>query len=154
MEDSLGLGETLIYLGPDSGAADRLRFDAPQRKLVEGHLSRGNARATRILEANRAQLMALARELDAEGILQGEALDDLLSAVIAEEGGETAPLAPLASADAVAEQGTATPLTVDTVPGTGPSDAPSPATALDTSLTSRAPSDATGAEITVPQGGL
>jgi ATP-dependent Zn protease len=132
MEDSLGLGDTLIYLGPDNSAADRLRFDAPQRKLVEGHLSRGNARATQILEANRAQLMALAKALDAEGILQGDALDDLLSAVIPEQGGDTAPLAPMPPADA----------------------APNPGIAPATNLTPQATSNATGGEITVPQGGL
>ena len=81
MEDSLGLGDTLIYLGPDNNAADRLRFDAPQRKIVEGHLSRGNARATRILEANRSLLEHLARALDAAGILEGDALDLLLEQV-------------------------------------------------------------------------
>lgn len=81
MEDSLGLGDTLIYLGPDDRAADRLRFDAPQRKIVEGYLSRGDARATRILEANRPVLEHLARALDAAGILEGQALDLLLEQV-------------------------------------------------------------------------
>jgi ATP-dependent Zn protease len=150
MEDSLGLGETLIYLGPDNSAADRLRFDAPQRKLVEGHLSRGNARATRILEVNRAQLIALARALDAEGILEGDALAQLLSNVIPEQtgdGGERASGQPSRSGP---EQDTAAPLTVDLVPPTVPGNAPSPGMALDTSLTPAARPNAPGGEITAP----
>jgi ATP-dependent Zn protease len=86
MEDSLGLGQSLVYLSPDDRAADRLRIDAPQRKIVEGHLSRGNARATRILVANQAQLITLATALNAEGVLQGDALSALLSTVIPEPG--------------------------------------------------------------------
>jgi ATP-dependent Zn protease len=100
IEESLGLGETLVYLSPDDRAKDRIRIDPGQRRLIEGHLRKNHARATRLLEANLAQLIALATALDAEGILQGKALDDLLSAVIPEQGGDTVPLAPMAPADA------------------------------------------------------
>ncbi len=94
IEDSLGLGETLLYLSPDDWAKDRLRFDPAQRKLIEGHLIRNHERATRILKANRAQLMALASSLDAEGILRGDALTQLLSTVIPEQPANMGDFAP------------------------------------------------------------
>lgn len=81
MEESLGLGETLVYLGTDDRAADRLRFDARQREIVEGHLSRGHARARQILEANRMILERLACALYASGVLEGEALGTILEQV-------------------------------------------------------------------------
>lgn len=141
LEDSLGLGETLIYFSPDDRATDRLRFDAPHRKIVEGHLSRGNARATRILEGNRTQLIALATALDTEGILKGDALDQLLSAVIPEVGGDTATSAPMVPAEDVAERDSAGRLSVDTAPGTSQS----PAANSDT--TEGASSDPTSARV-------
>nr|WP_244897950.1 AAA family ATPase [Marivita cryptomonadis] len=81
MEESLGLGETLVYLGTDDRAADRLRFDARQREIVEGRLSRGHARARQILEANRMILERLACALYASGVLEGEALGTILEQV-------------------------------------------------------------------------
>jgi cell division protease FtsH len=120
MEDSLGLGETLLYLSPNDRAADRLRIDALQRKIVEGHLSRGDARATRILEANRTQLMALATALDSEGILQGDALARFLSDVIPEQAEDDGDIAPVTPAKPGAEHDKALRLSPDACPDSAP----------------------------------
>ena len=90
MEDGLGPGETLKYLSPNDCAADRHRIDSPQHKIVEGQLTRGDARATRILEANRAPLIELATVIYSEGILQDEAPARFLSAVIRKQAGDGA----------------------------------------------------------------
>jgi cell division protease FtsH len=127
IEDSLGLGETLLYLSPNDRAQDRLRFDPAQRKVIEAHLIRNHDRATRILEANCAQLMALASALDAEGILQGEALARLLSEVVPEQAGNRGDFAPVPHSKPALDNDTAARLitagpdsgtTSDTCPGT------------------------------------
>jgi ATP-dependent Zn protease len=120
IEDSLGLGETLVYLSADDRANDRLRFDPAQRKVIEAHLIRNHARATRILEANRAPLIALATALDAEGILQGDALACLLSEVIPEQAEGDGGLAPVAPAKPGPDQSAALPLSPDTCPDSAP----------------------------------
>jgi ATP-dependent Zn protease len=130
IEDSLGLGETLVYLSKDDRAKDRLRFDPMQRKVIQAHLVQNHDRATRILDTNRTQLMALATALDSEGILQGDALACLLSAVIPEQAGEDGHIAPVTPAKPGPEHDKALRLapdacpesvhSPDTCPGTNP----------------------------------
>jgi cell division protease FtsH len=86
IEDSLGLGDTLVYLGAEDRAADRLRFDPQRREIVAGHLSRGHSRAKQILEANRMMLERLASTLNVAGVLEGEALGTILEEVRTETG--------------------------------------------------------------------
>ena len=137
VEDSLGLGETLVYLGPDDRAKDRLRFDPVQRRVIEGHLVRNHDRAMRFLEANRAQLIALAEALNAEGILRGDALAGLLSVVIPEHAGDGGEQATGQLSGPVPDQNAAAPLSPDTCPDS----APIPGTAPETGDSARSVPD-------------
>lgn len=97
-----------------------MRFDPAQRKVIEAHLIRNHARATRILEANRAPLLALATALDAEGILQGDALAGLLSAVIPEHAGDGGDKVPGQLSRTGPDQAAALPLSPDACPDNAP----------------------------------
>jgi ATP-dependent Zn protease len=128
IEESLGLGETLVYLSPDDRAKDRLRIDPAQRRLIEGHLRKNHERAMRLLEANRAQLIALATALDAEGILHGDALAQLLSDVIPEQTGDGGVRSPGQLSRPAPDQDAAAPLTSEACPDSAPAPDTCPAT--------------------------
>jgi ATP-dependent Zn protease len=69
IEGSWGLGDTLIWRGPEMGIVKTLQHDAALRRRVEAHLRRAEARAVRILEQNRYVLENLAGALMDAGIL-------------------------------------------------------------------------------------
>lgn len=84
LESSWGLGESLIWLGPVDGGESRLRNDPGLRARVETHLRNAEARATRILTANRKLLAEMSATLEATGVLSGPALVALLDRVVRE----------------------------------------------------------------------
>lgn len=86
LESSWGLGESLIWLGPVDGGESRLRNDPGLRARVETHLRNAEARATRILTANRKLLAEMSATLEATGVLSGPALAALLDRVVREPG--------------------------------------------------------------------
>ena len=81
MEGSWGLGERLSWLGDPETIAARLRLDPPLAARVEDHLRRAEERALRILQAQRPTLKAIATALRDRGLLQGTALEELMSKV-------------------------------------------------------------------------
>jgi cell division protease FtsH len=91
LETSWGLGESLIWLGPVDGGAARLRDDPNLRARVETHLRNAEARATRILTANRKLLAEMSASLEATGVLSGPALAALLDRVVLEPAASRAP---------------------------------------------------------------
>lgn len=84
LEISWGLGESLIWLGPVDGGEGHLRNDRSLRARVETHLRNAEARATRILTANRKLLAEMSATLEATGVLSGPALAALLDRVVRE----------------------------------------------------------------------
>lgn len=84
LEVSLGLGQSLLWLGTPEDAAMRLRHDPTLRARVESHLRRAETRALALLTANRNLLSEMARALDAAGVLSGAALDVLVAKVVKE----------------------------------------------------------------------
>jgi ATP-dependent Zn protease len=84
LETSLGLGGSLVWLGPPDSALARLNTDAALRARVEQRLVEAEARATRILQANRPLLEAIAADLCAAGLLDGPRLAGHLAQVMPE----------------------------------------------------------------------
>lgn len=91
LEISWGLGESLIWLGPVDGGEGHLRNDRSLRARVETHLRNAEARATRILTANRKLLAEMSATLEATGVLSGPALAALLDRVVLEAAASRAP---------------------------------------------------------------
>lgn len=91
LEISWGLGESLIWLGPVDGGESRLRDDPNLRARVETHLRNAEARATRILTANRKLLAEMSATLEATGVLSGPDLAGLLDRVVLEPAASRAP---------------------------------------------------------------
>ena len=81
MEGSWGLGERLSWLGDTETIATRLRLDPPLAARVEDHLCRAEKRALGILQAQRPALEAIATALCDRGLLQGAALEELMTQV-------------------------------------------------------------------------
>lgn len=63
IEASWGLGDTLIWHGPETGVVTSLRYNPALQRSVEAHLRRAEARALRIMEKNRDVLNRLAEAL-------------------------------------------------------------------------------------------
>lgn len=84
LEVSLGLGQSLLWLGSPEDAALRLRHDPTLRARVKSHLRRAETRALALLAANRDLLAEMAQALDAAGVLTGAALDALVARVMKE----------------------------------------------------------------------
>jgi ATP-dependent Zn protease len=81
MEGSWGLGERRSWLGDPETIATRLRLDPPLAARVEDHLRRAEERALQILQVQRPVLEAIATALCDRGLLQGDALDELMTQV-------------------------------------------------------------------------
>lgn len=86
LEISWGLGESLLWLSPVDGSEGRLRNDPGLRARVETHLRNAEARATRILTANRKLLAEMSAALEASGVLSGPDLAAFLDRVVVEQG--------------------------------------------------------------------
>ena len=115
LEASWGLGSSLIWLGPVDGGEARLRDDPDLRSRVEAHLRDAEARATRILSANRGLLEEMSMALDATSVLSGPHLAGFLDRVVPEPG------AGLAVRDAPPEHRSAALAQVRPDPGAVPS---------------------------------
>ncbi|OSQ57040.1 hypothetical protein MCRY_18480 [Marivita cryptomonadis] len=81
LEAAWGLGDRLSWLGDPETIVARLRLDPPLAARVEDHLRRAEERALRILQAQRPVLEAIATALCDKGLLQGTALEELMSEV-------------------------------------------------------------------------
>ena len=89
MDASYGLRESLLWLGTPEAVAKRLSVDPRLAGRVEARLRQAEARAARILAANRRQLEEIATALSAGGLLTGAKLEELLAKVRSEaESGE------------------------------------------------------------------
>jgi ATP-dependent Zn protease len=84
MELSLGLGDDLIWLGDPEMVVARLRAEPFLRARVEARLREAQARALRIVDANRIVLEEMATALVRTGLLIGPELDALVAKVILE----------------------------------------------------------------------
>jgi len=82
MELSWGLGQDLIWLGDPEGVLARLRLEPVLRARVEVRLREAQARALRIIEANRALLEEMAAALVRTGLLTGPELEALVAKVV------------------------------------------------------------------------
>ncbi|MDF1855562.1 AAA family ATPase [Pseudooceanicola sp.] len=81
MEAAWGLGDRLTWCGDPETIAPRLRLDPPLAARVEDHLRRAEDRSLGILQAQRPVLEAIATALCDRGLLQGAALEELISQV-------------------------------------------------------------------------
>ena len=86
LETSLGLGETLAWLGSPEVVVDRLRLDPALQARVETHLRDAEARALRIVSANGPLVEEIAAALSVTGLLSGSKLDALVARVEPEAG--------------------------------------------------------------------
>lgn len=84
MELSWGLGDNLVWLGDPESVLARLRIEPFLRARVEARLREAQARATRIVEANRAVLEEIAAALVQTSLLTGSALETLVAKVVPE----------------------------------------------------------------------
>lgn len=87
MELSWGLGDGLLWLGDPETVLARLRIEPLLRARVEARLREAQARATRIVEANRSVLEEMAAALVQTGLLTGPALETLVAKVVPELAG-------------------------------------------------------------------
>ena len=87
MELSWGLGDDLLWLGDPETVLARLRIEPLLRARVEARLREAQARATRIIEANRAVLEEMAAALVQTSLLTGPALEALVAKVVPELAG-------------------------------------------------------------------
>lgn len=84
IELSWGLGEQLLWLGDPETVLARLRVEPNLRARVEARLQEAQARALRIVEANRLVLEEMAAALVRTGLLTGPALEALVAKVVPE----------------------------------------------------------------------
>lgn len=84
LELSLGLGEQLLWLGDPETVLTRLRVEPFLRARVEARLQEAQARALRIVEANRSVLEEMATALVRTSLLTGPALEALVAKVVPE----------------------------------------------------------------------
>lgn len=82
LELSWGLGHELIWLGDPEVVLARLRAEPLLRARVEARLQAAQARALRIVEANRAVLEEMAAALLRTGLLTGPELEALVAKVV------------------------------------------------------------------------
>ncbi|MGO4917873.1 AAA family ATPase [Pseudogemmobacter sp. W21_MBD1_M6] len=82
MELSWGLGQDLVWLGDPETVLARLRIEPYLRARVEARLQEAQARALRIVEANRPVLEDMATALVRTGVLTGPALEALVAQVV------------------------------------------------------------------------
>jgi len=82
IELSWGLGEDLLWLGDPETALTRLRIEPYLRARVEARLQEAQARALRIVEANRPVLEEMATALVRTGLLTGPELEALVAKVV------------------------------------------------------------------------
>lgn len=87
MELSWGLGDDLLWLGDPETVLARLRIEPVLRARVEARLREAQARATRIIETNRAVLEEMAAALVQTSLLTGPALEALVAKVVPELAG-------------------------------------------------------------------
>jgi cell division protease FtsH len=81
MDASYGLRESRLWLGTPATVTKRLAMDPRLCARVEAQLRQAEARAARILAANRPQLEEIATALSAEGLLTAAKLEALLAKV-------------------------------------------------------------------------
>jgi hypothetical protein len=103
MEASWGLGQDLVWLGDPETVLARLRIEPNLRARVEARLREAQARALRIVEANRRVLEDMATALVRTGVLTGPELEALVAKVVPEPMAEPGPVAeaPIDQDDAV-----------------------------------------------------
>ena len=82
MELSWGLGDELLWLGDPEMVLARLRLEPVLRARVEVRLQEAQARALRIVDANRALLEEMATALLRTGVLTGPELEALVAKVV------------------------------------------------------------------------
>ncbi|MCL1630257.1 AAA family ATPase [Roseibaca sp. V10] len=82
MELSWGLGDELLWLGDPEMVLARLRVEPALRARVEARLQQAQARALRIVDANRALLEEMATALLRTGVLTGPELEALVAKVV------------------------------------------------------------------------
>ncbi|PZX45512.1 hypothetical protein LY56_01535, partial [Roseinatronobacter thiooxidans] len=82
LELSWGLGHELIWLGDPEVVLARLRAEPVLRARVEARLQAAQARALRIVEANRPVLEEMAAALVRTGLLTGPELEGLVAKVV------------------------------------------------------------------------
>ena len=82
MELSWGLGDELLWLGDPEMVLARLRVEPLLRARVEARLQEAQARALRIVDANRALLQEMATALLRTGVLTGPELEALVAKVV------------------------------------------------------------------------
>ncbi len=82
LELSWGLGQDLVWLGDPETVLARLRLEPVLRARVEVRLREAQARALRIIEANRPVLEEMAAALVRTGLLTGPELDALVAKVV------------------------------------------------------------------------
>ena len=82
LEISYGLGDTLLWMATPETAQARLALDRGLRARVEVRLQQAEARALRIVKANRSVLDDMSRALCSAGLLKGPALEELLARVV------------------------------------------------------------------------
>ncbi|WP_420398174.1 AAA family ATPase [Nioella sp.] len=81
LEAAWGLGDRLSWLGDPETIVARLRLDPPLAARVEDHLRHAEERALQILQVQRPVLEAIATALRDRGLLQGAALEELMTQV-------------------------------------------------------------------------
>lgn len=91
LELSWGLGQDLIWLGDPEGVLARLRVEPFLRARVEARLQAAQARALRIMDANRAVLEEMAAALVRTGVLTGPELEALVAKVVPDAAAGPAP---------------------------------------------------------------
>ena len=84
LELSLGLGADLLWLGDPDTVLARLRVEPFLRARIEARLQEAQARALRLVEANRSVLVEMATALVRTGLLTGPALEALVAKVVPE----------------------------------------------------------------------
>lgn len=82
LELSWGLGDDLVWLGDPETVLARLRLEPLLRARVEARLQAAQARALRIVDANRAVLEQMAAALLRTGVLTGPELEALVAQVV------------------------------------------------------------------------
>jgi hypothetical protein len=92
MELSWGLGQDLVWLGDPETVLARLRIEPYLRARVEARLQEAQARALRIVEANRPVLEDMATALVRTGVLTGPELEALVAKVVSEPLAEPEPV--------------------------------------------------------------
>lgn len=118
IEASLGLGASLVWEGSPQTILERLALDADLRARVDVHLRRAEARALRIVEANRPLMEEMAAALYRSALLTGTELEALLARVTPEPAITTPP----AGLRTAPPEGTANP--IRDRPGLSASDGP------------------------------